>query len=420
MHSYLKWQTAAMAAGLLVSSVRTAAAEDSPKLLNLAAAIERALDDSPDLASARAGIDEARGELRAARALLPANPEVDAWQATRTDVDGGESTDRALGISQELDLLYERGSRVKAARARLAGAEANLDDVRGRVVADVRGAFFSALASTEKLRFANEVVDLMGSLATAAKRREEAGSGTALETNLAFIEAGDAKRTRLEAQRELARRVADLGRLTLLPSTELEVLEGQLKAPPERTLSLEDLRRRARDRSPALKAAVLEKEAAAARLSLARKEALPHITVRAGWEREAEREEIVGLGLSVPIPLFARNQAQIGTARGALRRAESGGASALASFDQEVALAFRRWEASREELGIFDTEILDRVEENLRLLQASLEAGKANLFDVLVVQRRLVETRRDHLDALAEAHAADAEIHRLLGTGDSR
>lgn len=406
---------AALSAFSVVFPSIARAEETSASPLTLADAIDRALDRNPDLATAKADVEEARGALRQGRAPFSENPEVEVWQATRTEPDGTEATDRALGVSQEVEIAFQWHSRLASGRAGLARAEALLSLQRGIVVSEVRAAFLRALAAQEKARFADEVVALTERLAVAARRREELGSGTALETNLAAIEWGDARRARLAARRESIEARADLGRLAVLAPDQVSELRGELRTPRPRELTLADFRERVKAKSDVLKASHFAADAARADLTLARKEVIPNVTVSAGWEEEAEREEIVGIGLSVPIPLFVRNQAGMGAARAAVRRAEALQAATGSALEHDIVTAWARWEASREELAVFDDEILKQVEENLRLLQASLEAGKSNLLGVVIVQRRLVDTRREYLDALAASGAAEAELDRLLG-----
>lgn len=407
---------AALAAGVFVLSARVSKADEKPAPMTLDDAVRRAVEKNVEVELAVAAIEEANSELRAARVFLPANPEIEVSRARRTDGAGGESADFSAALSQEVEIAFQRGSRVNSARARLAQAEALLVDRRRRVASDVRGAFLLALAGREKVRFAEQVEGLGKSLSDAAKQREEAGSGTALETNLAKIEWGDAKRFRITAQRELAERIADLGRLLSMRPSEMGEITGELLPPPRRALDLDALRSRARERSASLRAGARATEAARAGLTLARRETVSNLTVRGGWESEADgAEEIAGVGISLPIPLFRRNQAGIGSAKAEMRRADAHRLFTEASVEQEIEVAWLRLEAAREELDVFDADILAQVEENLKLLQASLAAGKSNLLEVLVVQRRLVDTRREYLDALAAAGSADAEIARLLG-----
>jgi len=411
---------AALAAGVFVFSARVRAEENSrAPALTLDAAIRRALEKNVDVALATADVEERKGRLHAAKALLPGNPEIEVSQGRRTDDAGGETTDVSAGVSQEIEIGLQRGSRKDAARAELARVEAILDGQRLRIAADVRAAFLLVLAAREKVRYGEQVEGLGKSLYDAAKRREDAGSGTALETNLAKIEWGDAKRSRIAAQRELAERTAELGRLLSLKPVEMGTPQGELRPPATRSLSLDTFRKKVRERSPSVRASARAKEAARAELTLARKEVIPNLTVRGGWDFEADgAEEIVGVGVSVPIPLFQRNQAGIGAAKAQVRRAEAEQGFLDASLEQEIDVAWQRSQATREELEVFDEDILKQVEENLRLLQSSLSAGKSNLLEVIVVQRRLVDTRRDYLDALVAAGGADAEMERLLGADE--
>lgn len=394
------------------------ASAESASEISIDGAVRRAIEHNVEILSAAADVEAARGRLREAHALLASNPELELEQGARTGGAGAETVDRSASITQEVEIALQRGSRKSSARAELARSEALLDATKRRVVAGVKASFLLALAAREKLLFAVQVEELTKALRDAAKRREELGAGTALETNLAEIEWGDAKRSRIAAQRELVERTSDVGRLLSLRSSEMGVVIGELRRPASRSVTEESLRRAAGS-SASTRAATYGVDAARAELALARKAVVPNLTVRGFWQSEAGGSEVIrGVGVGIPLPFFRRNQAELGAARAQLHRAEAEASFVGVSVDREVEVAWRRWRAAQEELEVFDENIVEKVEENLRLLQSSLAAGKSNLLDVLVVQRRLVDTRRDYLDALAAAGAADAEIDRLMDTED--
>lgn len=82
---------------------------------------------------------------------------------------------------------------------------------------------------------------------------------------------------------------------------------------------------------------------------------------------------------------------------------------------QEVALASLRLVAARETSRSFEGEVLMAMQENLSLVNTAYEAGKIDLFELLLVRREALQARREHIQALEDVRAAEADLARALG-----
>src|SRR5512133_2188234 len=142
--------------------------------LTLAEAVERALEQSPEVRAAAAEVRAARARLAGASTLLPANPEVSAAAGAR-DGPGGRSAEWEVAISQRVELGGQRGARVSAARAALGAAEARLEGARGRISAETRERVGRAAAARLRGELAAEAQRLAEDAARAAERRLQAG-----------------------------------------------------------------------------------------------------------------------------------------------------------------------------------------------------------------------------------------------------
>jgi cobalt-zinc-cadmium efflux system outer membrane protein len=118
----------------------------------------------------------------------------------------------------------------------------------------------------------------------------------------------------------------------------------------------------------------------------------------------------------VPLPLWNREQ---GTTAELLARA-SGAADEVARLTaqvtREVQLALRHRAAAEETWRRYEREALPAAAAARDLLDRGYDAGYLSLPDVLVQQDRLLQVRRDAIDAWLDLHDADAELIEAAAT----
>ena len=68
--------------------------------------------------------------------------------------------------------------------------------------------------------------------------------------------------------------------------------------------------------------------------------------------------------------------------------------------------AFARYEAAQRALLTFEQGVIQRSSDNIRVIRAAYELGEFRLTDLLVEQRRLVDSQREFTEALAERYRA--------------
>ncbi|MFP3940921.1 MAG: TolC family protein, partial [Thermoanaerobaculia bacterium] len=155
-------------------------------------------------------------------------------------------------------------------------------------------------------------------------------------------------------------------------------------------------------------------EAGAARRALARSERMPDVTagLRAGRE---EGDDIVGLGLTIPIPLFDRNQGAVAEADAELAGARAELAVTDLAVRREVAAARARLVAALEALEAAESLGLAALEDGLELVERSFDAGKIGSAEVILFRRELVEARRQSVEARVEAFRAAVDLAVVTG-----
>lgn len=369
----------------------------------------------PELARLGSEVAAAEGRLTGAR-TYPYNPEVSAEAAERRDEAGGSSTDVGLGLAQRIELAGQGARRRAEAEHRLTAARGAFRQARRSALARAARAFAEAVGRREVLASHRTDAELARRFARLTSRRVEAGSGTAVEEVLARAGLARAERQLALAQGLYRRAQAALAEAAGLTDTALVQPAGELPRPePGWTPPpLEDLLARAAEARGDLAAARARVEAGAARRALARAERIPDVTagLRAGRE---EGDDIVGLGLTIPIPLFDRNQGAITEADAELAGARAELAVTELAVRREVAAARARLVAALEALDAAESLGLAALEDGLELVERSFDAGKIGSAEVILFRRELVEARRQSVEARVEAFRAAVELAVVAG-----
>jgi len=367
--------------------------------------------DTPRLALLEIEVERAEAALLTA-GTYPWNPEVEIEAAERSGSDDS-STDRGVSLSQRLELGGKRGQRRAASEASLEAARAVFAQARAETLASAVLAFAEAVERREGLAIEEADAALARDFAEMVERRLEAGSATAIDRALA--QAGLARAERglaraageyRAAQARLAESVGQLERARVVPAGGLPALPD----PP----SLDEALAAALASRGDLAAASARIEAAEARSRLARALRYPDLTVAAKSERE-EGDEITGLAVSVPLPLFNRGQGARAEAEVEVMAAKSERAVAELRVRREVAAAHGRLVAAVEARRMAETLGVTSLEEGLGLLERAFEAGKIGASELLLYRRELVEGRRQAVAAEGDVWEAAVALAAAAG-----
>jgi len=132
----------------------------------------------------------------------------------------------------------------------------------------------------------------------------------------------------------------------------------------------------------------------------------------------AEPVSMLGLSLSVPLPIWNRQRAEIATARFTAQQAEAILQSAELRAEVNVRQTFSSYQLMQQRVGKFQGELLKGADEVLAAKRFSYEHGQASLLDLLDAQRTDNAIHQSYNDALADAAKALIELERAAGTWD--
>jgi len=390
-------------------TVATATSPAELTALTLDNALTLAESANPTLKHRRAELAAAEGAQDDASAWLNSNPEI-TLDKTRREVALPTGSDRYRewngGIAQKLEIAGQRGHRQDAADAAMAALRAEIAATRQQVRAEVEVGFYRVLALQQRAEIESRAVKLFDDTATAIQKRRVAGEDTRLDANVASVEAERARNQLAIAQEQLLEARGELGARLQMPSTSLPQAEGNLTA-TRHNYVLADLLSRA-ESQPRLLALAERENSADARLSLERASRYPDITVGANVGREGPqtgRERLTTFSISLPLPLFKRNQAGIGQATTDLEQAHIERQAGIRDTRASVTALWLKLNSLETRVQRLQESVLPALDDNQSLSLKSQRAGQIGLLEMIVVNRQVLDARRDLIDALTEYHA---------------
>lgn len=373
-----------------------------------------AVRSNPAVARAVLAVDAARGNWLQA-GLYP-NPLVG----------GGEQQVGSRGRAEQDNISYSqeivRGGKLKLSREvaarEVTRAEQNLAVTRVRVLTDVRIAFYTALVAQQQRTVADRLVEIARSgleTAEGANRDRPVYENDVLEARIelrsAEIEARQAYNRHLSAWRSLA---AVIGQ----PARPLAELSGDLTTIATQR-EWDETIQRVWAQSPQIAAASTQIERARAALRRARAEPTPNLTIDAlyNWRDNGIGGDPDGaIQLSLPLPVFNRNQGNIGASVAEIGMAQCDLQLLELGLQNRLAGIYERYATAHYQVIQYRDAILPAARAALKLTDENFRAGKVEYDDLLTGQRTNARANIEYLNALRELRVAEATMEGFLLT----
>ncbi len=388
--------------------------------LTLTEALLLAETRSPAVRAREAELAAAEGSRREAASPLFNNPELSVERTRRrASAPDGNAREWGLGVAQPIEIGGQQARRREAASASLEALRAEIEDARRQARADATQRFHAVLAVQQRVRLEQRSFELFDGTAQAVAKRRSAGEDTRLDANVALIEAERARNALAVSQEHLIDAKAELAAALQLPPSAVPEVNGDLGVPNGAPLpySLDQLLASAQS-LPKLRALAAREDAARARVGVERASRYPDVTVGLNVGREGPgdgRERVTTLSISVPLPLFKRNDAAIGQALTEATQAEIERASATRDGQAQVWRLWSRLDSQRERVARLQRAMVAASADNQQLAAKSRQAGQIGLLDQLLVNRQALDAERDLNNALAEFHTTRIELENTAG-----
>ncbi len=377
--------------------------------LSLDAALDLALAANPELSAAANELRAVEGAV--IQAGLRPNPDL---STSVEDTRNRATRSTTVQLGQRLELGGKRAARVATAERGRDVADADLAARRLEVRAAVVGLFFEVLVAQERLQQTDDLVALAQRATLAAARRVAAGKVSPVEETKARVAEAAARIELNQARADLVTARKRLAATWGSTQPRFTRAEGRTEVLP--ALLADDTLARRLETAPALRRWRHEVERAAAQVELERAKRIPDLTLSVGAKRAEElgRDQAI-VGLSIPLPVFDRNQGNLlealrraDKARDELRAAELR-LSADATQNQE------RLKALLADVRTLQQEILPGARSAYDAATKGFELGKFSFLEVLDAQRTFFQARAQYLKSLSDAHRTAAELERVLG-----
>jgi cobalt-zinc-cadmium efflux system outer membrane protein len=385
-----------------------------PTDLTLRDALALALQRNPDLAAF--GKERSATEAALLQAGALPNPVLDVSGDNLRNARKAEAGDRGttIRIGQLIELGGKRSARMRAAEAGHELANWDYEAKRIEILSLVAQRFVDVLAVQQRQMLAEEALALARQVSDAVARRVQAGKVSPVEETKARLAQAGAEVELEQARREGSSARGTLGGLWADPSPRFAKAVGDLEKP----LSLppyELLAARVRN-NPELARWAAEMSRRQAGVDAEKAKTIPDLTVTAGLTRFSQFDDhAYSIGISVPLPLFNRNQGGILEASRRLDKASDELRAAEGRVLTELTRTYQRLAAIDNEIGTLRTVLLPGAQSAFDAATKGYQLGRFGFLDVLDAQRTLFQTRTQNLRALADYQRGVSEIERLVG-----
>lgn len=371
-----------------------------------------ALQANPSIARLSALVSAARGN--AVQVGLSPNPEV-GFEGQQLGSDGRAEQYGVL-LNQELVVREKLRLNRSVAFAEVRRLEQEREAQRQRVLTDVRIAFARALRAEAQLRVANELVLIAEQAKASADALLEAAEVSRIDVLQAEIEVENSAILQQNSENRKAAALQSLGAVVGQPLPLNTELQGDLFVSVP-GLDFESTLSQVQQSSPEIASVLALLERSRANLCRQIIEPRPNVTVQGlvNWQDNGvDGDSNAGITVSIPVPIWNRNQGAIHEARQQIVAAERQLSQVELELQNRLAPVYERYANSAEQVRRFESTILPKAEETLSLTREAYKQGELSFVNLLTVQRTNANSRINYLDAVESLRVAEAEIQGLL------
>lgn len=370
--------------------------------------------------------------------------------------EGGGRSKLTAGFAQQIVDLWQIPIRKRVAEAELEQVILTAADRAVQLTAEVKQAYYHALAARQAEELASENRILVERSVSLAEARFKAGEVGQVDVNLVRANLINTQLDALSARRSREEAINRLSRLLgLSRSPDAWTLSGSWPPPVPQTLDEDQLLLVALEQRLDASVAALRIKAAEATLEKEYRSVFPNITIgleaerpdqralpgrnvladtartsigageltaptiQSRGERQQERSQIIDLllgpTLDITLPIWDQNQAQIAKACYRVRQLRAAYEDLLDTVVTEVTDAVSAIRSAQELVQFYETQALPQTRRSVEVAQTTYEAGEQSVLALIEAQESLIAQRRAQVDVLRSAAQAQAELERALG-----
>lgn len=390
---------------------------ENPSALTLEQCISIAIQQNPLVLSSMQQYQASLARVNQAKAFPQPSLDYDSDLQPKffNFKDSGESY---FGISQSIEFPGKRYLRGKIASKESNEIMAEIDLLKLDIVFQVKQAFYGLLLAQEKLKYAEQDLELSQDFLQKAELKFDAGDVAKVEVLRAHVEAAKAANEVRTASNDVRLATAYLNFLLAQKKYDPLEIKGELKKTPVK-LDIEELKNRALSFRPEIRRInlSLEKE------NLVKKQS--YMSYLPDFELGVSKHRIEGEGswwdvtLSFPIPLFfwQPKKGEIAEAKANIESLKRETEHLRNAITLEVEEAYMNALTAANQIQLFEDEILTQAEEVYNMFLFSYQEGEIDGIELIEARRTLMESRKSYADALFNYDAALAALEKSIGQG---
>lgn len=330
----------------------------------------------------------------------------------------GQAEQHGAMFNQDLVRREKRQLDRSVASQEIAQAEQRLAAQQQRVLTDARNAYYRVLYAQQQIRVLEELKAIAQKAVDIAKILLDAEEVARTDLLQAEVEKQQAELQLANAQYTLQAAWSQLSAVVGQPIP-MQSLAGDFFAPSE-TFEFEPTLAWFCAQSPDVLAANARIYQARSYLQRQIVEPRPNMSVQGLYnfvDNGIGGKPDAGLAVSVPLPLWNKNEGNIQSARQELIAAEQMLAQVQLRIKQELAIVMEQYNRAHSQANYLKEQILPRVQQTLDLTRQTYEAGEINFVALLTVQRTYTQNKLAYLDSLATVRRSEVELRGMLLSG---
>ncbi len=312
------------------------------------------------------------------------------------------------------------GGKLRLSRAKFAeeaqAAHWQAEAQRLRVLNGVRVHFFEVLAAQRLIAIHRDLARINDDAVRTTTELVNVGQANEPDLLQAKVESRRARVALRSAENHYRRTWENLVSMVAAPELRPSPLDDRLldvaPAPLDFEATLNDLLHR----SPEMMAAQSEIRRSQIMVQRERREPIPNVTVQAVVGRNYEFNNLTtaGVQLSIPLPIFNRNQGTVREAQSDLARDHAEHERVALSIRQRLADVANRYNDALQSIEDFRDDTLPMARRAYEVQWANFRQRRATWPQVLVAQRTFVELNQEYVQSLLELRRAQVALNGML------
>jgi outer membrane protein, heavy metal efflux system len=387
------------------------------KVITLDDAIALALANSPSIKATRTQIQQ--NQAQEITANLRPNPVLGGDSQFIPFFNPSQFSEDVEQYDIGLGYTFERGGkrhkRLQAARDQTAVTRAQVADAERTLTFNVAQQFINALLANSNLAFAEEDLKSFQQTVDISAQRYRAGDiseGDYLKIRLQLLQfQTDVSSARVAKVQALGSLRQLIGYAALPRDFDVG---GDLVYQPL-TAKLEDLEAKAMHERPDLRAAEQSIVAARSQVTLAQANGKQDVTLTTNYSHTPGLQSLSWF-VSMPLPIFDRNQGEVARTRFAATQSELTARAAQDTVMTDVTNAYEASVTNQEVVELYTSGYLKQAQDSRDISAYAYKGGAATLLDFLDAERSYRATQLAYRQALAAYMLSLEQLRQAVGT----